>query len=477
MADTKTEHKKSNKQAAALSSVIAAIFLTALKIVVGIMTGSLGIISEAAHSALDLCAAVITLFAVRFSDKPADQQHHYGHGKIESFSALIETVLLLITCGWIIYEAIEKLFFGKSIEITGSHWGIATMVVAIIIDYSRAKILKRAAVEHGSQALEADALHFSSDVWSSSVVIAGLAFVWAGDYFKLPALSNADPIAALGVALLVIRISLKLGKETIDVLLDTAPRGMRESVLREVGSIKGILEVSDVRIRPSGPMYFIDISVGIDRNESHKAVHKIIAEIKTEIHKQVPRSDIIISTFPVDVIGISDRGIYHTVKRIADKFPNCTNIHNIHIYDIGGKKKIAAHIELKENLTLSESHELAHKISRMIQSELEEIDHASIYFECADQRVDAVDVTRMRRDLIDRIKKIIKSMTDNLNCHDITLFQQGDIYTTFLHCELNDECSVAELELLSKNIIQELKRNIENLENVHIHFEPVDVVE
>jgi len=199
----------SEKQHVALTSVLAAIFLVTVKTIVGIATGSLGILSEAAHSALDLGAAIVTLFAVRLSDKPADADHTYGHGKIESFSALIETVLLLITCGWIIYEAAERLFFGKSIEIINTTWGIGTMVLSIIIDFSRSRALKKVAQKYKSQALEADALHFSSDVWSSLVVIIGLVCVGLGNYYNIALLSYADPIAALGVSLLVIVVSIK----------------------------------------------------------------------------------------------------------------------------------------------------------------------------------------------------------------------------------------------------------------------------
>ena len=465
------------KHTAALNSVYAAVFLTVMKIVVGIVTGSLGIISEAAHSALDLGAAVITLFAVNYSAKPADVEHHYGHGKIESFSALIETVLLLVTCGWIIYEAVEKLFFHKGREIIGSEWGIATMVISIIINYSRVIVLRRVAKKHGSQALEADALHFSSDVWSSFVVILGLIFVWAGAYFKIPVFKYGDPIAAFGVSLLVIQVSIKLGKETINVLLDTAPAGMRETILNEVSNINDVLEIADIRVRPSGPVHFIDISVGIDRNASHKAVHSIVREIREKIREQIPRSDIIISTFPVDIVGVSDEGIYQAIKTIVDQFPNCINIHNIHVYDVGDKKKIAAHIELKDNLTLKESHDLSHRISNIIQDELPDIDSAVIYFQCSDQKIMAEDITESRQDLIEDIRKRVKKIKDDMDCHDIKLYLQNKKISVFLHCAMNENYTVEKLEDLSRNITEELKNNIKHLDDIHIHFEPKGVEE
>jgi len=463
-----------DKQKAAISSVFAAIFLTLMKIVVGIFTGSLGILSEALHSGLDLFAAVITLFAVKISDKPADYKHHYGHGKIESFSALIATVLLFITCGWIIYEAVEKLFFGKNVELIGIQWGVLIMIISIIVDVSRVKVLKKAAKEHGSQALEADALHFSSDVWSSSVVIIGLICVWIGDYFSIPALKHADPIAALGVALLVIKVSIKLGKEAIDVLLDTAPKGMKEMIEEEINKIPGVLQVAEIRIRPSGAVQYIDVNVGIEPNQSHRAVHNIVHEIREKISEKIPRCDIVVSTFPADAVGITDININHTLEGIISRIPNCTNIHNIYVYELEGKKKITAHIELKENLTLNESHELSHQISHMIQNAIKNVDNVSLYFERTEQEVKTEDITEEQQDIVNDIRNTVSSINNNIDCHDIKLYSKGDKITTFLHCGIRGDFTVDKLEVVSMTIKDKLKSNVNQIENVHIHFEPLE---
>src|SRR5215467_7162004 len=179
-----TQSMRAEKRSVAANSVFAAIAITALKIVVGITTGSLGILSEAAHSGLDLVAAVITLLSVRVSDKPADADHQYGHGKVENFSAFIETGLLLLTCVWIVSEAIKRLFF-HHVEIEPSIWAFVVMFTSIAVDVWRSKALARIAEKYDSQALEADALHFSTDVWSSSVVILGLVFVLLGRAYHM----------------------------------------------------------------------------------------------------------------------------------------------------------------------------------------------------------------------------------------------------------------------------------------------------
>lgn len=465
-----------DKKKAALSSVIAAIFLTAMKTVVGIFTGSLGILSEALHSTLDLCAALITLFAVRFSDKPADTRHHFGHGKIESFSALIETVLLFVTCGWIIYEAAEKLLFGKSVELVGIEWGVLVMAVSILIDSSRVKVLSKAAKQYGSQALKADALHFSSDVWSSSVVIAGLICVWAGNYFNITLLKYADPIAALGVALLVIKVSIKLGKETIDVLLDAAPAGVKEMIEKEVCSISGVLQVAKVRVRPSGAYQYIDINVGIDSNYNCKAINSVVIEIREKVSHIVPKSDIMIGTFPVSTGEVKDSNIVNAFQEVMSQIPNCTNIHNIHVYNLEGKKKICAHIELKENLTLKDSHDLSHRISNMVQNAVGDIDNVNLYFECAEQVAQAEDITETQLDIIDSIKKTVGKLRADVDCHEIKLYSVGNKVSTFLHCAVRGDFTIDNLEKISASIKSELKSNVTQLENVHIHFEPIEEV-
>ncbi len=204
----------------ALSSIAAAFFITGLKVGVGLWTGSLGILSEAAHSGLDLLAAIITYLAVRFSARPADKTHLYGHGKIESFSALIETMLLLVTCAWIINEAVKRLIY-QTTEIEVNFWSFFVIILSIVVDVSRSRALYRVARKYRSQALEADALHFSTDVWSSGVVLLGLILT----LLKIPI---ADSLAALIVAIIVIYVSLELGKRTINELLDRAPSGLEE---------------------------------------------------------------------------------------------------------------------------------------------------------------------------------------------------------------------------------------------------------
>ena len=286
------------KRSVALSSVLAAVGLTAFKIVVGLTTGSLGILAEAAHSGLDLVAALMTLLAVRISGRPADPTHLYGHGKVENLSALFETVLLLGTCAWIMYEAIHRLMLHEvSIEV--NVWSFLVMGTSIVVDISRSRALSRVARKFRSQALEADALHFSTDIWSSAVVILGLICVMVGG--RVPNLSflhHADAVAAIGVALIVVYISGQLTIRTIQALLDVAPSGLQKKIITAVEAMPGVSNCHDVRLRYSGSQLFVDIHILIDGNQSLKDAHNLTEEIEQVIQKLAPRADVIVHPEP-----------------------------------------------------------------------------------------------------------------------------------------------------------------------------------
>ncbi|MEJ5314778.1 MULTISPECIES: cation diffusion facilitator family transporter [Anaerolinea] len=300
MAELSISHHQEKKKAA-LTSVLAAVGLTSFKIVVGIFTGSLGILAEAAHSSLDLVAALVTFFAVRISGKPADEEHLYGHGKIENLSALFETLLLLATCVWIVYEAIQRLFF-RSVEVEVSIWAFVVMFVSIVVDINRSKMLYAAARKHNSQALEADALHFSTDIWSSSVVILGLIGVWLSEKFpQLGFLRHADAVAAMGVALIVIFISLELGRRTIKALMDAAPQGVVNDIREAVEQLPGVVNCHQIRVRSSGAETFVDCHVMVDGTWSLQRTHDLADEIEAVIQKRLPGADVTVHPEPAMV--------------------------------------------------------------------------------------------------------------------------------------------------------------------------------
>lgn len=287
------------KQSAALSSLFAAVGLTTFKIVVGTLTGSLGILAEAAHSALDLVAAGVTYLAVRISGRPPDREHLYGHHRIENLSALFETVLLLATCAWIASEAVHRLLSHKvTVEVTA--WSFVVMLTSIVIDASRSRVLARAARKYRSQALEADALHFQTDIWSSAVVILGLLAVKAGEWFpRLAFLANGDAVAALGVSAVVVWVSVQLGRRTVDALLDTAPAGMEERIAAAVESVPGVENCHHIRIRYAGPVLFIDLHVLVDGQQTLAQAHGLTEAIEAAIQQIAPAADVTVHPEPL----------------------------------------------------------------------------------------------------------------------------------------------------------------------------------
>ncbi|MBF0388241.1 MAG: cation transporter [Candidatus Omnitrophica bacterium] len=286
------------KKSAAKSSVLAAFALVAMKAVVGFSTGSLGILAEAAHSGLDLVAAAVTFFAVKESSKPADREHRYGHGKVENLSALFETLLLLLTCVWIVYESIHRLASGK-VDVEVTFWSFAVMGISIVVDISRSRMLYRVAKKHNSQALEADALHFSTDIWSSAVVIGGLLCVALSNYIPNAGfLHYADAIAALLVAVIVVHVSVQLGMRTVAALLDAAPAGLYAKVLAAASTVPGVINCHRVRIRSSGAHVFIDMHVLMDNSLSLKEAHALSSAVEQVIRGVEPGADVTVHPEP-----------------------------------------------------------------------------------------------------------------------------------------------------------------------------------
>jgi len=358
----------------AFSSLLAAIFLTLTKLIVGIITQSLGIISEAAHSALDLIAAGMTYFTVKRSDKPADAEHHYGHGKFENLSALLEAILLLITCAWIIYKSFERIFF-KSVEIKVLPVSFIVLLIAIIIDISRSTALSKMAKKYQSQALEADALHFQSDIFSSLVVILGLVFV----KFGLPV---ADPLAALGVALLVLRASWKLGKRTVDVLLDRAPEGLDQKIKEMIQVIPQVSSVSRLRLRRAGSHYFLDMNVMLEKDSSLEKAHQITIQIEEKVALLLPNSDVIVHTEPEEGGGFLEEKSElfkegQEEKRIVleilnQHFDQFVEFHDLTFRRTGDSRLVNLHLVVPKGIKIEDAHKLCDHLENDIKDRLGE---------------------------------------------------------------------------------------------------------
>jgi cation diffusion facilitator family transporter len=467
-------HAQKEKRDAALGSVMAAVFLTGLKLAVGILTGSLGILAEAMHSGLDLVAALVTFFAVRISDRPPDKEHQYGHGKVENLSALIETLLLLITCIWIIYEAIQRLFF-KSVEIDASIWAFLVMAISIVVDVTRSRMLYAAARKHNSQALEADALHFSTDIWSSAVVIVGLGLVWLGERLLGPEwawLAKADAVAALVVAGIVIYVSLQLGRRAVAVLLDAAPPGLAGEIAAEASQVQGVQSLGPVRVRQAGAFTFVDLTVEVDRSASLEGAHQVAEAVDRRVSKIIGMGDVVIHMDPVRCSG---EDLSQAVSAVSARLGLRT--HEVHAHEIGGDYFVDLHVEVPADLTLREAHDRVCELEDAVRAELPRVSEVHSHIEPIPPAVtpagrpvplDEVNEAELRA----RIEQIVGAVPGLRDVHSIQIRPAADGLDVALHCYADADMPVAQAHRLAEAAEKAVHAQVEGLSQVLIHVEP-----
>ena len=457
---------RAEKRGAAGNSVIAAGVITGLKLVVGITTGSLGILSEAAHSGLDLIAALITFFSVGVSDKPADAEHQYGHGKVENFSAFVETGLLLLTCGWIIYEAMLRLFF-RHVEIEPTAGAFAVMLISMGVDFWRSRVLGRIATKYDSQALEADALHFSTDIWSAGVVVLGLILVMAGRTWGIDWLRDSDPIAALFVAGVVVSVSWRLARRTIDALLDAAPAGVRSQIQDAVSHVDGVLEVDRIRIRRAGKRYFADINVGMARTVTFQRSRQLAAAVSDAVRHILPDSDVTVQSLPR---AQHSENIFDRIRAVATH--HNLNVHDISVQDFGGRIHVEQHIELDERMTLKQAHDQVTELETEMRQEMPEICEILTHIESEPATIETPEELLSDQELERRLRQVAAESAEILDVHDFVFKRvRGRLFVS-CHCTFPDHLSLARVHDLQTELEIRFKQKAPELFRVLIHPEP-----
>ncbi|HEV3511255.1 MAG TPA: cation diffusion facilitator family transporter [Candidatus Sulfotelmatobacter sp.] len=460
------ELMRAEKRAAAGNSVLAAVLITGLKIAVGISTGSLGILSEAAHSGLDLIASVLTFFSVRVSDKPADADHQYGHGKVENFSAFVETGLLLLTCAWIIYEAILRLFF-RHIEIEPSLAAFAVMIFSMGLDWWRSRVLGRIANKYDSQALEADALHFSTDIWSAGVVVLGLALVLAGRTYHINWLSDSDPVAALFVAGVVVSVSWRLARRTIDALLDAAPPGVRSKIYDAVSRVDGVLEVDRVRIRRAGNRYFADLAVGLARSVTFQRSGQLVTAVTESVRRILPDADVTVQPLPR---AQRSENIFDRIRAVATH--KNLNVHDISVQQVRGQVHVEQHIELDERMSLKDAHDQVTELEADMRRDVPEIHDILTHIESEPATIENPEELVGDAELEHRLRTVAAQFPEIVDVHDFIFKRvRGHLYLS-CHCTLSDDLSLARVHEIQTELEIRFKQDAPELFRVLIHPEP-----
>ena len=335
------------KERVALGSIFASAGLTLAKTVVGFMSGSLAVLSEAGHSLADLVATVITYFAVRVSGRPADAEHHYGHGKIESISALAATALLFVLAGVVFWEAGQRLFGGLRHEVEATIWAFGVIVLSIVVDFFRARQLRKVAKTSSSQALEADALHFDSDLWSSLAVLVGLGAVAMGYQW-------ADAVAASVVGVLICVAGWRLARRTIDTLTDAAPEGVAQKITAIVRRVGGVVAVQRVRARKVGPQLFVELSVAVSRLLPLDRVSAVQTDCVAAIRAVLPEAEVTVTISPR---ALDNETVLERVIVIARN--RGLAVHHIMVHQLAGGPAISLDLEVDRAMPLGKAHEIA----------------------------------------------------------------------------------------------------------------------
>ncbi len=463
-----TQAPDHEKRLATLASVGSALALVALKVVLAAVTGSLGVLSEALHSILDLVAAVITYLSVRVADKPADSEHLYGHGKVESFSAFVETGLLVLTAIYIIWEAFERLLV-RQVHIRPSLAAIGILGACMGIDFVRARALERVAKKYPSEALEADALHFRTDVWSTFVVILGITGAWLGIQLHLPGLGMLDAFAALGVSGVIIWIGSRLGKRTVEALLDVAPLGLRDRIVGAVDRTKGVLGTERVRVRRAGQRYFVDVTISVPRTASLEQAHAASDAVERNIERIIP-ADVVVHVEPRKP---HNEPIFETIRAIAQRRGLAIHELAAHYYD--GHLFIELHLEVDEDASLREAHQRATELEEEIHRVTDPGTLVNIHIEPLGARVAG---SEEMKELSESVREFLNSLPAEFerlsDCHEVHVRSVDHRILVSCHCAMDGNLPITEVHDLTAVLERRVRERFPQIYRLTIHPEPLE---
>ncbi len=451
-----------SKEKAALWSIAASAALTAAKATIGLLTGSLAILSEAGHSLLDLAATLLTYFAVRISDKPADAEHQYGHGKMESVTALAETALLFLLSGVVVFEAVQRLTGAQPHAVEATVAAFAIIAGSVIVDFFRARALRRVAKDTSSEALAADALHFSSDMWSSVAVLIGLGGVALG----YPA---ADAAAALVVAVFICVAGWRLGRRTIDTLTDTAPAGVSDRVAAVARQIPGVVGVERVRARPAGAALFVDLAVGVSRTLPLDRVASIKERLARAIHTEIPQAEVTITTDPR---ALDNETMRERVMIIA--YNRGVAVHHIAVQAISGRLSVSVDVEVDGTMTLSAAHDVASGLEEAVREELGPDVEVETHIEPLPADVLPGEDAPAQR--LDEVREALAALAEEIpglgEVHDVRVRETADGEIVNFHCRVDPILSVRAVHDLVDAAERQLRRRFPAIQRVIGHAEP-----
>ena len=468
---------RQSKRTAAFLSVVAAGCITLLKLVTGILTGSLGMLSESAHSGIDMIAAAITLFSVRAADRPADEVHNYGHGKIESLSAFVETGLILGSSVWIVYEAVHRILYrGEQLDLRLSIWPFVVLGVSIVVDFTRSRALRRIAAEVHSEALAADAVHFSTDIWASLAVLLGLSATALGERLHATQMKLADPVAALVVAAIILRVSWSLARRTLETLLDATPAQdgqtaaqTRRKLIRDLSAIPGVLSVDRLRTRKSGSGYFADLTLAMPRNLTFQRSEQITFAATEAIQRVLPQADVVVHSVPTATLAES---VHDRVRAVAARAN--LSIHDVALRQYDHALHLELHLEVDETLSLAAAHDLVTHLEAEIRREIPNIATILTHIESEPATIEQPleQDGEQARQLEAELRRVAARFPEILDIHDIEVTRHHDRIQVNCHCTLPDELPMESVHRIITALENAFKIANPSVSLLLIHPEP-----
>jgi cation diffusion facilitator family transporter len=456
------------KRRVALYSMLAAAAMTVLKLVAGLLSHSLGVLSDAAHSALDLVGATLTFFSVRVSDKPADEDHTYGHGKFENISSFCEVILMAGSSVWIIWEAVKRMIHpGQGLQ--NLALPVAVVLCSIGVDFWRSRQLHKVAERTGSPALATDAFHFASDIWSSVAVLGGLGAGWVGIRFGIGWLRYADPLAAVVISVLILRLTLTLGREAVNVLLDETPAETQRRLIEEVAQVPGVLSVEQARVRRAGANYFADLTLALPRRYTFEHTENLVEAAKDAVHRVLPQADVVIHTVPRQAKAES---IFDRVRAVAAR--HNVSVHELSVRSFMGRLRVEQHLELDETLPLLEAHNFVTAMEAEILREVPEVDTVLTHIESEPATIEQPEeLDEVDRQIEHAIRATAARIPEIADVHEVQVRRLGEHIFVACHCTLPDEMTMQRVHGVITEFEDRFRKQCPEIERVTIHPEPV----
>lgn len=454
------------KRRAALASVGVATLMTAVKLAVGLLTGSLGVLSDAAHSGLDLAGSALTFLSVHVADRPADWNHPYGHAKVENVSAFVETGLMAASAFWISYEALRRIFF-HPVTLRYSFWPLLVLAASISLDFWRSRRLRAVARRYGSEALEADALHFASDIWASVAVLAGLCASWVGSLLHVGWLRYADPGAALVVSAMILVFGSRLAWRAVGALTDQIPPELRTQVLNEVRRTDGVLEIDQARIRRSGASWFADVTLSLSRQLTFQRAEDLVRDATIAVQRVLPGADVVVRTVPRSTVAES---IFDRVRAVASR--NNALLHDVSIESFPDGLHVEQHIEIHETTPLLEAHRFVHDLEEQIRRELPQVGSVLTHIESEAVTIEAPVRIDQNRRLERHLRHAAAEIPDIVDIHEVLVDRVGERLHVTCHCTLPDTMPMRQVHDSITALENRFKLECPEVDRVLIHPEP-----